>query len=251
MSTAATALIAEDEAPLRAELRSMLAELWPELRIDAECADGLAALKALALHRPSVALLDIRMPGVGGLEVASAAAGVQVIFITAYDEYAVQAFEQGAVDYLLKPVKRERLAAALVRVRERLRLGQVSDWSQIVESLRQQLVKQGGAIQWITASAGSTTKIFAIDAVLYFQAEEKYTRVVTAADSAVIRTTLKELLQGLNSDSYWQVHRGVIVRVDAIHSVQRGADGKLVLRVKGRDELLPVSSAFQHRFKAM
>jgi DNA-binding LytR/AlgR family response regulator len=248
------ALIAEDEAPQRAQLRAMLSQAWPELQIVAECEDGLSALEALQLHKPQVAFLDIRMPGVSGLEVARAASGVtQVVFTTAYDEYALQAFEHGAIDYLLKPIKRDRLALALDRVRERLKSGVSPDVSAVVEALEQQLAnrQRRDGIKWITANVGNTTKMFPIDEVLFFQAQDKYTRVVTATDEAIIRTTLKELIEGLDSDAFWQVHRSAIVRANIIHSVRKDDDGKLVLTLKGRPELLPVSSAFQYRFRGM
>jgi DNA-binding LytR/AlgR family response regulator len=249
-----TAILAEDEAPQRAELRTMLSELIPELRIVAECEDGLAALEALEAHRPQVAFLDIRMPGTSGLEVARTINGlVQVVFTTAYDEYAVKAFDSGAVDYLLKPIKRDRLKVALDRVRERLRLGVTQDLSQVLSALESNLVgrKQRGGIKWITANVGNTTKMFPVEEVLFFQAQDKYTRVVTATDEAIIRTTLKELLDGLDADEFWQIHRSAIVRASAIRSAQRRDDGRLELRVRGKEELLPVSSAFHYRFKGM
>jgi DNA-binding LytR/AlgR family response regulator len=252
--TSVTAILAEDEAPQRAELRSILMQAWPELQIVAECEDGLSALEALQVHKPQVAFLDIRMPGVSGLEVARAASGItQVIFTTAYDEYALQAFDHGAIDYLLKPIKRDRLAVALERVRVRLKNGVSPDVSAVIDALELQLAsrQRRDGIKWITANVGNTTKMFPIDEVLFFQAQDKYTRVVTATDEAIIRTTLKELVEGLDSDAFWQVHRSAIVRASIIHSVQKDDDGKLLLRLKGRADVLPVSNAFQYRFKGM
>jgi DNA-binding LytR/AlgR family response regulator len=249
-----TAILAEDEAPQRTELKSMLATLWPELQIVAECEDGLAALEALTVHRPQIAFLDIRMPGVSGLEVARAASGrTHVVFTTAYDEYALKAFDSGAVDYLLKPIKRDRLALAIDRVRDRLRMGAIPDLSEVIAALESQITMRGrrNGIKWITANVGNTTRMFPIDAVLFFQAQDKYTRVVTATEEAIIRTTLRELLEGLNADEFWQVHRSAIIRTTAIQSVQRGDDGRMVLRVRGKEDLLPVSSAFSYRFKGM
>jgi DNA-binding LytR/AlgR family response regulator len=249
-----TALIAEDEAPQRAELRAMLSQAWPELQIVAECEDGLSALEALQRHKPQVAFLDIRMPGVSGLEVARAASAMtQVVFTTAYDEYALQAFDYGAIDYLLKPIKRDRLVVAIERVRERLKSGVSPDVSAVIDALELQLAgrQRRDGIKWITANVGNTTKMFSIDEVLFFQAQEKYTRVVTATDEAIIRTPLKELVEGLDSDAFWQVHRSAIVRTNIIHSVRKDDDGRSVLTLKGRADVLPVSSAFQYRFKGM
>ncbi len=245
------AVIAEDELPQRQELRALLAEVWPELEIVAECADGLAALDALTEHRPQVAFLDIRMPGVSGLEVARAAgAGCQVVFITAFDEYALKAFDEGAVDYLLKPVGRERLSRAVERTRARLH-GAAPDIAALLDLVQSRLAPGRQGIKWITASVGNSVKMFPIDEVLFFQAQDKYTRVVTADSEGHIRTPLKDLLPALDSETFWQVHRSAIVRVAAIRSVEKGDDGKLRLTVRGHAEVLPVSNAFQHRFRGM
>jgi DNA-binding LytR/AlgR family response regulator len=250
--TRPTAIIAEDELPQRQELRKLLAELWPELDVLAECDDGLAALQALEDHRPNVAFLDIRMPGVSGLEVARAAGSqCQVVFITAYEEYALRAFDEGAVDYLQKPVARERLGRALERTRARLGGGARVDMAALIDMVQSRLAPGGRSIKWITASVGNTMKMFAIDEVLFFQAQDKYTRVVAADSEGHIRTPLKELLAALDSESFWQVHRSVIVRVGAIRSVEKAEDGKLHLKVRGHAEVLPVSSAFNYRFKGM
>ena len=247
-----TAVIAEDEAPQRRELRASLAEMWPELDVVAECEDGLAALQALEDHRPDVAFLDIRMPGVSGLEVARAAGtNCQVIFITAYEEYALRAFDEGAVDYLQKPVARERLQLAIERTRARLGSGAQVDMAALIDMVQARLAPARPGIKWITASVGNAVKMFSIDEVLFFQAQDKYTRVVTADNEGHIRTPLKDLLPSLDSEMFWQVHRSVIVRVGAIHAVEKGDDGKLQLSVRGHPELLPVSSAFQHRFRGM
>ncbi len=250
--TRATAIIAEDELPQRRELRAMLAELWPELDILAECDDGLSALQALEDHQPEVAFLDIRMPGVSGLEVARAAGTrCQVIFITAYEEYALRAFDEGAVDYLQKPVARERLGRAVARTRARLSSGSPVDMAALLDLVQSRLVPTGRSIKWITASVGNSTKMYSIDDVLFFQAQDKYTRVVTADSEGHIRTPLKELLAALDSESFWQVHRSAIVRVGAIRAVEKCEDGKLRLTIRGHPEILPVSSAFQYRFRGM
>ena len=251
--TRPTAIVAEDETPQREELRALLSELWPELSIVAECEDGLDALEALQQHRPQVAFLDIRMPGVSGLEVARAAgAQCHVIFITAYEEYALRAFDEGAVDYLLKPVARDRLARAIERTKSRLEGGAHVDMAALIDIVQARLGATGRqGIKWITASVGNSVKMFSIDEVLFFQAQDKYTRVVTPDNEGHIRTPLKELLPALDSETFWQVHRSVIVRVGAIHAVEKGEDGKLTLTVRGRQDVLPVSSSFQHRFRGM
>lgn len=250
--TAATAIIAEDEAPQREALAAMLRDLWPQLSIVAECADGLTALEAITEQKPSVAFLDIRMPGISGLEVARSAGATHVVFTTAYDQYAVRAFDEGAIDYLLKPISRDRLAQTLERVRARLNTGNTPDLTALLTALQvQSAVAPRGTLKWVTAGQGDAIKMFAIDDVLFFQAQDKYTRVVTASDEAHIRTSLKEVLAGLDSDVFWQVHRSCIVRAAAIAKVKRDDVGKLTLTIKGRDELLPISSAFQHRFKTM
>jgi len=247
-----TALIAEDELPQRRELRALLAELWPELDVVAECEDGLAALQALEQHRPQVAFLDIRMPGISGLEVARAAGDhCQVIFVTAYEEYALRAFDEGAVDYLQKPVARERLRRAVERTRARLGSGAQVDMTALIDMVQSRLAPGGKSIKWITASVGNTLKMFSIDEVLFFQAQDKYTRVATAESEGHIRTPLKELVTALDSETFWQVHRSVIVRVGAIRTVEKEEDGKLRLTVRGHAEVLPVSSAFQYRFRGM
>ncbi len=248
-----TAMLAEDETPQRVELRALLAEVWPELRIVAECADGLAALEALQQHRPDVAFLDIRMPGVSGLEVARAARPpCQVIFTTAYEEYALRAFDEAAVDYLLKPVTRERLSRAVERARGRVGGEHPIDIAALADLLQARLRPDAQpGIRWITASVGNATRMISIDEVLFFQAQEKYTRVVTADNEGHIRTPLKELLAALDPQSFWQVHRSVIVRVGAIRTVEKDPDGRLQLFLRGRPDVLPVSSAFQYRFRGM
>ena len=247
-----TAVIAEDELPQRRELRALLAELWPDLSVVAECDDGLAALDALEQFKPQVLFLDIRMPGVSGLEVARAAgAGCHVIFVTAYEEYALRAFDEGAVDYLQKPVARERLSRAVERARARLQSGAHVDIAALLDMVQGKLAPGRQGIKWITASVGNSMKMFSIDEVLFFQAQDKYTRVVTADSEGHIRTPLKELLPALDSESFWQVHRSAIVRVGAIRAVEKGEDGKLHLSIRGHAEVLPVSSAFQYRFRGM
>ncbi|MGH8108069.1 MAG: LytR/AlgR family response regulator transcription factor [Arenimonas sp.] len=251
--TPITVLIAEDEQPQRQALQQMLQELMPEANIQAVCEDGLSALEAMQQYQPNLALLDIRMPGLSGIEVArSAPANTQIIFTTAYDEYAVKAFEAGAIDYLLKPIKPERLQQALERVRERLQNKAAPDISDLIDALETKL--RGAAnksIKWVTANVGDTVKMFSIDDVLFFQAQDKYIRVVTNSDEAIIRTPLKELINSLDPDIFWQVHRSVVVRVSAIDRVHKDELGHYLLTLKDRSEILPISSAFQSRFRGM
>jgi len=249
-----TALIAEDEAPQRRALLQQLRAAWPELDVVAVCEDGVSALEAAMQHRPQVAFLDIRMPGVSGLDVARqvVAQGGLVVFTTAYEDYAIRAFEAGAADYLLKPVQDARLEQAVARVRERLADARAPDLRTLIDDLEARLRPQGDRlIRWITASVGDSVRMIAVDDVLFFQAQDKYVRVVTAGDEAIIRMPLKELLGGLDPDVFWQVHRGVLVRVQAIDRVRKDELGRHQLSIKGRDDVLPVSAAFQQRFRGM
>jgi DNA-binding LytR/AlgR family response regulator len=253
--TAPKAIIADDEDLPRAELRRMLAVAWPELVIAAECEHGPAAVEAIDEHRPDIAFLDIRMPGASGLDVARAASGrCHTVFTTAYDSHALEAFDAGAVDYLLKPVKAERLAQAVARLRERLAARTAApDLDALVAKLAERLPAGGAGarLKWISASVGDTIKMFSIDEVLFFQSDEKYTRVVTAADEAHVRKPLKEIAEGLDPDAFWQVHRGVIVRAAAIARAQRDDLGRITLHLKGHAERLAVSQAYGWRFKPM
>ena len=245
---------AEDEAPQRRALQQQLRTAWPELELVAVCEDGLSALDAVTRHRPRVAFLDIRMPGVSGLDVARqvVAQGGLVVFTTAYEDYAIRAFEAGAADYLLKPVQDARLAQAVERMQARLAEAHAPDMRSLIDDLEARLRPQGDRlIRWITASVGDSVRMIAIDEVLFFQAQDKYVRVVTADDEAIIRMSLKELLGGLDPDVFWQVHRGVLVRVQAIDRVRKDELGRHQLSVKGRKDVLPVSGAFQQRFRGM
>lgn len=252
----ATALIADDEDLPRAELRRMLAAAWPGLTIVAECEHGPAAVQAIETLRPDIAFLDIRMPGLSGLDVARAASGrCHTVFTTAYDSHAIEAFDTGALDYLLKPVSAERLAQTTARLQQRLAAHAAAPaLDTLVERLSAQLAQRGDAtarLRWISASVGDTIKMFGIDEVLFFQSDEKYTRVVTATDEAHVRKPLKEIAEGLDAELFWQVHRGVIVRASAIARAQRDELGRITLRLKGVDETLAVSQAYAWRFKPM
>jgi DNA-binding LytR/AlgR family response regulator len=254
--TRPTALIAEDEPLLAEALRTDLARLWPELQVVAVAGDGQQALdQALAL-RPTLCFLDIRMPGMSGLDVARAASGrCHIVFTTAYDSHAVAAFEAGAVDYLLKPVAADRLAQTVQRLQAQLASAQQAPALEpLVERLAAQLQQKGAPeqkLRWLSASVGDTIKLFGIDEVLFFQSDEKYTRVVTAQDEAHIRKPLKEIADGLDAEEFWQVHRGVLVRASAIARAQRDEMGRITLHLRGHPEKLAVSQAWAWRFKPM
>jgi DNA-binding LytR/AlgR family response regulator len=264
-----TALIAEDEPLLAAGLQAALARLWPALRIVANVGDGaLATERALAL-RPTVCLLDIRMPGASGLDVAQALAedwpaGVAfplLVFVTAYDQYALQAFERQAVDYLLKPVDEARLAACVLRLQQRLaeRAPPADALQQAVQQLRALIgdtpVADGAAVvprlDVITVQAGALVHLVPVDEVIYFEAADKYVRVVTRDREHLVRMPLKELLPQLDPQRFWQVHRGTVVQARCIASARREETGKLTLTLKGRPETLTASRLFAHRFRGL
>jgi len=254
MTLRPTAILAEDEAPQRRELRALLEGLWPELHIVAECVDGHEAMSAIALHRPQVAFLDIRMPGVSGLEVARAASQTgHVVLVTAYEQYAVDAFDSGAVDYLLKPVKHDRLAAAVARLKDKLSSGaRLQDLTLLIDRLHTHSTAERPAyIRWITATAPGGVKMVSIDDVRVFQAQDKYVRVGSVGGDVHIRTPLKALLTKLDPDEFWQIHRGTVVRVSAIRRIVRDDDHRLKVVLADSAEAYPVSAAFEFRFKGM
>jgi DNA-binding LytR/AlgR family response regulator len=246
-----TALIAEDEPLMRERLKERLAEAWPELDVVAEAADGDEALAAFDAHRPQLAFLDIRMPGRNGIEVA-AAIGTEchVVFITAYDQHAIQAFDAGAVDYLLKPVDAGRLSVTVDRVRRKL-AAEPADLSSLIADLRLAVRGEDARLKWIKAAVGKQVRLIAVDDVVYFQSDAKYTRVVLAQSEALIRTPLKDLLQGLDPDRFWQIHRGTIVNIDAVAGVMREDAERQFVLLKGRPDRLTVSRQFFHLFRQM
>ncbi len=244
-----TALIAEDEPLLRAQLRNRLTQAWPELAVVAEAENGEQALALQRELEPDIAFLDIRMPVKSGLEVADALAGAcHVVFVTAYDEYAVTAFEQGAVDYVLKPATPERVGKVVSRLKERLGRPP-ADLATVLAQLEAR--DAGGSLKWVKASLGASMRLIPIDEVLYFHAEDKYTKVVTAEGEALIRKTIKELFDELDTELFWQVHRGTIVNLRAIARVDRDYRDQPVIILKARPEKLVVSRTFAHLFKAM
>jgi len=249
--TRATALIAEDEPLMRERLKEKLAEAWPELDIVAEAADGNEAIALVQEWRPQIAFLDIRMPGKSGLDVAAAIGGdCHVVFITAYDQYALGAFDAGAVDYLLKPVESDRLAATVERIKRKL-ASPPADLSTLLAELRATVRADAPRMKWIKAAIGKQVKLIAVGDVVYFQADTKYTRVVLGSGEALIRTPLKELLAELDPEQFWQVHRGTIVNLDAVSGVLREDSERQFVLLKGRQEKLPISRQFTHLFKQM
>jgi DNA-binding LytR/AlgR family response regulator len=238
--TALGALIADDEPLLRRELREALGELWPEMRIAAELGDGDTALHAIEELRPAVAFLDIRMPKLSGLEVAERVQGLtQIVFVTAYDAHAVAAFEQGAVDYLLKPVKRVRLAATIERLKARL------------AALPRDVSETRPRLQRIQATLGNTLRFIAARDVAYFRSDGKYTRVVTADCEALIRRSLAALLEDLDRDAFWQINRGIVVNVEHIDAVVRDNEHGMIVKLRHAATELPVSKSHQGLFRGM
>jgi DNA-binding LytR/AlgR family response regulator len=250
--SAPRAVIAEDEGNLREQLRESLALAWPELQVCAEAADGHEALRALETHSPDVLFLDIQMPGISGLEVARSASGrCHVVFVTAYDNYAVTAFEQGAVDYVMKPLSVPRLVQAVQRVRERLASAPAK-----LDDLLQQLAsrldnKRRDYLRWVTASRGGETCLITIEDVHYFRSDNKYTVVATSGEEALIRLSIRDLADQLDPELFWQVHRGTLVNVNSIAGVTRDYRGHLSIRLKHRPETLAVSDSYAWRFKQM
>jgi DNA-binding LytR/AlgR family response regulator len=252
-------VIAEDEALLRNELLALLRADWPQLEVVAACEDGGEALEAIAAHKPDVAFLDIRMPGLTGLEVAAAAAeaspSTQVVFVTAYNQYAIDAFERGAVDYLLKPITPDRLAATVRRVQSRHASGNTDPGAlaAIIEQLRLKLPDEGKGppLAWITASVGKETRLILVDDVAYFKADDKYTVVVTGEGEALIRKPIRELLDVLDPAVFKQIHRSTIVNMKAIAAVTRDDTGRGTIRMKARPETLAVSLTYMPLFRNM
>jgi len=269
----ATALIAEDEPLLAANLQAELARLWPELTIVANVGHGAAAVERALALRPELLFLDIRMPGMTGLEAAQAlaedwpddAALPLIVFVTAYDQYALQAFERAAFDYVLKPVQPARLAQTCARVQAALQaraaasLQAPAALDATLAQLRQLLAAPGLAatrtaptlLSVIQASVGAAIHMVPIDEVLYFEAADKYVRVITAAREYLIRTSLRELLPQLDAQRFWQIHRGTVVRADAIATAVRDESGKVHLSLRGHADKLVASRLYAHLFKAM
>lgn len=251
-----TALIADDEEHLRAHLRGKLARLWPELDIVAEAANGVEAADAIARLAPAVAFLDIKMPGLSGLEVAQGIeTDTRLVFVTAYDEFALDAFERAAVDYLVKPVNDERLGRTIERLRRALQdAAPPPELAQLLSQLtraQQPRTDGAGPLRWVRASRGNTTSHVPIQDVLFFQSDDKYVVVHTREGEHLIRTPLQELIDGLDPEVFWQVHRSTIVNMEHVAGTRRDDSGRLFVRMRGSDTELPVSRAYVHKFRQM
>ena len=247
----ATALIAEDEPLLAEELAEHLAALWPALRIVARASDGVAALHAVEANAPDLAVLDIQMPRLTGLDVARQIGGrCHVVFITAFDQHALSAFEAGAIDYVMKPLVIARLVTTVQRLKARV-AQPPNDLSRMPSLLDSRAASPPGFLQWIRVSRGSMVRLLTVEEICYFKADSKYTLVVTADSESLIRKTIKELGAELDPSMFWQIHRSVIVNVRAIDSVMRGGGGDLAVRLRQRNETLSVSEQHHHLFRQM
>ncbi len=267
-------VIADDERLMRDQLKARLAEVWPELQIVGEAKNGLEAVELVAQHHPDVVFLDIRMPGLSGVDAARRIAqlppagdGVdeeewslpEIVFITAYDQYAIEAFEQGVADYVLKPAERERLAVTVSRIKQRLALRGTDDeppaphLQQLLHKLSAKLNPGGTppALKWIQATVGQAIQMIPIEDVLFFISDEKYTRVQTATIEALIRKPIKELVDEIDPDLFWQIHRSTLVNTHCIAGVTRDLRGRQIVSIKGSNEKLEVSRSYTHLFKGM
>ena len=250
-----TAVVADDERLMREQIIDRLKEAWPELSIVGEAGNGGEAIAIVQSLEPDIVFLDISMPGMDGIQAAQAVAGrAHVVFVTAHDQYAISAFEHGAVDYLLKPAEPERVALTCQRLRERLK--QAPDpMNDLLAQLSQRLgtsgLKPREYMRWVQASVGANIRMIPTSDILFFRAEDKYTRVQTQSFEALIRKPIKELIDELDPAEFWQIHRSTVVRVDAVNHVSRDFRGKQIVHVKGSEEKLEVSRTFNHLFKQM
>jgi DNA-binding LytR/AlgR family response regulator len=268
------AVLADDERLMREQLRARLAEVWPDLEIVAEAKNGLEAVELTKLHKPDVCLLDIRMPGLTGVEAAKQIIQLpededewpvpEIVFITAYDQYAVEAFEQGVADYVLKPAERERLALTAERIQKRLAArasndapsdasaGTTPPMQQLLQRLSQSVTGVAPRhLEWIQASVGQEIRMIPVAEVLFFISDEKYTRVQTESVEALIRKPIKELVDELDPHIFWQIHRSTLVNVKAIAGISRDFRGRQLVAVRGAPDKLEVSRSYTHLFKGM
>jgi DNA-binding LytR/AlgR family response regulator len=254
-----TAVVADDERLMRDQLIGRLKDAWPELEIVGEATNGSEAVALVRSEEPDIVFLDISMPGMDGIQAARAVAGqAHVVFVTAYDQYAISAFETGAIDYLLKPAEPERVAMTCERLKGRLEK-KPDAMSDLLAQLSERL-SGGGAgriakpheyLRWVQASVGANIRMIPTTDILFFRAEDKYTRVQTKTFEALIRKPIKALIDELDPEEFWQIHRATVVRVDAITEVSRNFRGNQIVHVRGSDEKLEVSRTFNHLFKQM
>jgi len=250
------AIIADDEDQLRSYLKSRLSDVWADLVICGEAKNGQEALELIDEYHPHIAFLDIRMPGLSGMEVAKRIAdSCRVVFITAYDQYAVEAFENEAIDYILKPVTRERLKKTTDRLKKQLTTssGPPADLSKVVERIVAGLPNKETPdyLQWIRAQQGEEIRLVPVEEVLYFKASDKYTMVITKDGESLIRKPIKELANELDPNKFWRIHRGTIVNASCIAKMSRSLTGRGVVRLKDHPETLTVSRSYIHIFKQM
>jgi DNA-binding LytR/AlgR family response regulator len=254
-----TALIADDEPLLRERLAAHLQRLWPELQVVAQARNGREAVELFDLHAPDVVFLDVHMPGLNGVEAARSLRGrTQIVFVTAYEQYAVQAFEHGAVDYVVKPFDEARLADTVARLRVRAAAppapAATPALDDLLDRLADQLRQRTPArtfLQWIRASVANSVKLIPVEQVVFLRSDEKYTLVVWDGGEAVIRKTIRELGDELDTERFVQVHRSVIVNLHRVAEVVRGPNETAELKLKGRAEVLPVSRSYLHLFRQM
>jgi DNA-binding LytR/AlgR family response regulator len=250
-----SALIVDDESPMRDQLRARLRDVWPELVIAGEASNGIEAVSMADLHKPDIIFLDIRMPGQSGIEAARHLYNrCHIVFVTAYDQYAVDAFEQGAMDYLLKPVTADRLQRTCTRLRAQLDAAPADIGDQLqklTQLLQRGETKKPEYLRWIQAQVGTSLRMISTREVLFFQSDDKYTLVQTAQAELLIRKTLKELADELDPDEFWRIHRSTLVRVDAIAEVTRDERGRQMLKVRGHPAALEVSRNHAHLFQQM
>jgi DNA-binding LytR/AlgR family response regulator len=251
-----TAIIADDESLLRDELRDMLTELWPECTVVAEASDGIQALSLIQEHKPSIAFLDIKMPRMTGLETAeNVTTKTLLVFVTAFDDHAIEAFDKGAVDYLMKPVRIARVRKTIERLKEQLQKRESHDGSDDESSAKKVATElnrsQPSYLKFVQASIGRQVRFIMVEEILYLQSDNKYTRLVTSGGEAFIRTAISELADGLDPEQFWRIHRSTVVNIRAIDNVTREDGEKMTVRLRGKTEKLEVSRAHQAQFKGM
>lgn len=249
-----TAVLADDEPLLRDELRDALAELWPELDIVAECADGVSALNEIEQRAPDVAFLDIKMPRMTGLEAAEQiSTNTLVVFVTAFDDHAIQAFDHGAIDYVMKPIRVARMAKSILRLKQRLtdQTSTLGATKRVAQALNQADGKNPRYLKFIQASVGKQVRFVMVEEIVYIQSDSKYTRIVTLNSEAFIRKPLSELATELDPEMFWRIHRGTIVNVRSIDAVVRDEIEKMSIKLKGLTDRLEVSRAHQSQFRGL